>query len=130
MKKENEYKKILKIVNECIYKDEYINYKNIFFIRENYIYKNINLSKYEKIYLKNKLERAYESFLINISRGNISIFSYRKRSIEYEHIYRTIVAYKNNIYKKSKIKRNIIHLLNSNVELKNKSNINYIINIM
>ena len=29
MKKENEYKKILKIVNECIYKDEYINYKSI-----------------------------------------------------------------------------------------------------
>lgn len=62
MKKENEYKKILKIVNECIYKGEYINYKNIFFIRENYIYKNINLSKYEKIYLKNKLEKSYESF--------------------------------------------------------------------
>lgn len=124
------YKYILKLVNECICTDEYINYGKIFLLKEKYISNNQNLTKYEKLYLKNKLERSYEEFIINISKGNINIFKYKKNDIKYEHIYRTIVAYMKNNYKKNKIKKNIIHLLNGSKNIKNKDNINYLIDIM
>ena len=128
----SEYKSVLKMVNDCIYRDKYINYREIFILIEKYISNNQNLTIPEKIYLRKKLENSYENFIIGISKGNVNIFKYNKYQIEYEHIYRMILANKKNNGVKNKINHNIIHLVNGSNILKKyyKDEIEYLLDIM